>query len=190
MPVETYIETDAKLQLLARSLVPHLPGSQYDLVVVKEIGKIYSGTGMDTKVIGRIRVRGVEEPESPDIHMLVALRMNEHSYGNALGIGLADITTKGLVSQIDRESMYSNLIPTTYLERGKIPVYFDTEEEAISQAYALANPGPDGRIAIIENTLHVQELLVSAQIVKENPELEVLEDDVPVVYTPDGMLNV
>jgi len=190
VPVETYIETDAKLQLLARSLVPHLPGSQYDLVVVKEIGKIYSGTGMDTKVIGRIRVRGVEEPESPDIHMLVALRMNEHSYGNALGIGLADITTKGLVSQIDRESMYSNLIPTTYLERGKIPVYFDTEEEAISQAYALANPGPDGRIAIIENTLHVQELLVSAQIVKENPELEVLEDDVPVVYTPDGMLNV
>lgn len=190
VPVETYIETDAKLQLLARSLVPHLPGSQYDLVVVKEIGKIYSGTGMDTKVIGRIRVRGVEEPESPDIHMLVALRMNEHSYGNALGIGLADITTKGLVSKIDRESMYSNLIPTTYLERGKIPVYFDTEEEAISQAYALANPGPDGRIAIIENTLHVQELLVSAQIVKENPELEVLEDDVPVVYTPDGMLNV
>ena len=145
---------------------------------------------MDTKVIGRIRVRGVEEPTSPDIHMLVALRMNEHSYGNALGIGLADITTKGLVSQIDRESMYSNLIPTTYLERGKIPVYFDTEEEAISQAYALANPGPDGRIAIIENTLHVQELLVSAQVVKENPELEVLEQDVPVAYTPDGILDV
>lgn len=189
VPVETFMETDAKLQLLARSLVPHLPGTQYDLVICKEIGKIFSGTGMDTKVIGRIRVRGVEEPMSPDIKMLVALRMNEHSYGNALGIGLADMTTKGLVDQIDRKSMYSNLIPTTYLERGKIPVYFDTEEETIAQAYKLANPGPDGRIAIIENTLHVQELLVSEQVLLENPELEVLEKGVAVTFTPDGKLN-
>lgn len=177
IPKERFIEEDAEMLKLAKQLVPHLPTDYLDLLVVKEIGKIYSGTGMDTKVIGRIRIRGVDEVEKPDIRVIVALRMNENSYGNALGIGLADITTKALVEQIDRKSMYSNLLPTTYLERGKIPVYLDTEKESMLEGMHACGAGGCHRIAIIENTLHINTLLVSKEVLEDaGDSVEVLEE--------------
>lgn len=191
IPRSTLIETDARLLKKAKELVPHLPVDKLDLLVVKEIGKIYSGTGMDTKVIGRIRVRGVPEPQTPDIGTIVALRMNAHSYGNALGIGLADITTKALVSQIDRKSMYSNLIATTYLERGKIPIYFDTEREAIEVALKLVGPASNLRMIVVENTLHLDQMLVSQSILEERrSELQVLKDEVEMKFDIGGELLI
>lgn len=187
VPKEKFLETDAELQQLSRALVPSLPTDWLDLLVVKEIGKIYSGTGMDTKVIGRIRIDGVPEPEKPRIRCIAALRMNEHSYGNALGIGLADITTKALVEQIDRKAMYSNLLPTTYLERGKIPVWFDTEQEALEVALRVC--GGD-RIAVIENTLHMETLLVSRAVYEaERAHLEVLEEQVELWFDDGRLMN-
>ena len=188
IPKERFLETDAELQILARKLAPSLPTDKLDLLVVKEIGKIYSGTGMDTKVIGRIRIDGVAEPECPHIRYIVALRMNEHSYGNALGIGLADITTKTLVEQIDQQMMYSNLLATTYLERGKIPIYFDTEEESIEKALQLCGSG-ELRIAVIENTLHMKTLLVSEAVYEaEKDRLEILERNVELKFNEFGCL--
>ena len=185
---EDFLEEDARLLKLSYSLVPHLPVDELDLLVVKEIGKIFSGTGMDTKTIGRIRVRGEKEPEKPDIHGIVALRMNEHSYGNALGIGLADITTKALVDQIDRQSMYSNLIPTTFLERGKIPAHFDTEEDAMDVAMRLYGHGAETSLIIAENTLEIEKLLVSKKVLEMAPELEVIEEDIPLSFDGAGRL--
>ena len=187
---ENFLEEDAELLKLSYSLVPHLPVDALDLLIVKEIGKIFSGTGMDTKTIGRIRVRGVEEPVKPDIRGIVALRMNSHSYGNALGIGLADITTKALVDQIDRQSMYSNLIPTTYLERGKIPPHFETEKDALDVAMRLFGKGADTSLIIAENTLQIETLLVSEAVLKANPELEVLESDISFTFDEDGRLQL
>lgn len=188
IPKERFLETDAELQILARKLAPSLPTDKLDLLVVKEIGKIYSGTGMDTKVIGRIRIDGVAEPERPRIRYIAALRMNEHSYGNALGIGLADITTKAMVEQIDRKATYSNLLPTTYLERGKIPVWFDTEQEALETALRLCGGGERG-IAVIENTLHMETLLVSRAVYEaERDHLEVLEEHVELRFDEEGRL--
>lgn len=189
---DTFIEQDAILLETAKKLVPHLPSDQLDMLVVKQIGKIYSGTGMDTKVIGRIRVRGVPEPETPDIKTIVALRLNEHSYGNALGIGLADITTKELVDQIDRQSMYSNLIATTYLERGKIPIYFDTERESVMAAFMTLGPIPaeDIKMAVIDNTLHLAEVIVSEAVLKKGvDELEIL-GEVKLAFDDKGKMCV
>ncbi len=187
---EDFLEEDARLLKLSYSLVPHLPVDELDLLVVKEIGKIFSGTGMDTKTIGRIRVRGEKEPEKPDIHGIVALRMNEHSYGNALGIGLADITTRALVDQIDRQSMYSNLIPTTFLERGKIPAHFDTEEDAMDVAMRLYGHGAETSLIIAENTLEIEKLLVSKKVLETAPELEVIEEAIPVSFDGAGRLKL
>ena len=188
---ENFIEEDARLLKLSKELVPHLPDNDIDLLIVKEIGKIYSGTGMDTKVIGRIKVRGEKEPDGPDVKMLVALRMNEHSYGNALGIGLADITTKALVDKIDRQSMYSNLIATTFLERGKIPVYFDTEKESIEKAMTvLMRQGDVKRIIIVDNTLQIETMIVSEEIYKAHEDrLERLED-VHMIFDAGGRLSI
>ncbi len=188
---DNFIKEDARLLRLSKELVPHLPDNDIDLLVVKEIGKMYSGTGMDTKVIGRIKVRGEKEPENPDVKLLVALRMNEHSYGNALGIGLADITTKALVDKIDRKSMYSNLIATTFLERGKIPIYFDTEKESIENAMTvLKRQGEVRRIIIVENTLQIETMIVSEDIYESHKDKLELIEEVHMGFDSDGRLII
>ena len=85
---------------LSNSLVPSLPCKDIDILIVKEMGKQYSGTGMDTKVIGRMKIFGEVEPDYPSVKKLVALRLSDASYGNALGIGLADLTVKNLLTPL------------------------------------------------------------------------------------------
>ena len=185
---EHFLAEDARLLKVAQGLIPRLPTDNLDLLIVKEIGKMFSGTGMDTKVIGRIRVDGIPEPSAPRIKKLVVLRLNPHSYGNALGIGLADITTKNLIHSIDRETMYSNLLPTTYLERGKYPVWFNTEQEAIDAAIRTLGTVRDLRMAVVENTLHLSALLVTPNILEDCPKALVLEKDIPIQFDKDGRL--
>ena len=132
---ENFLEEEAELLKVAQKQVPHFPVDELDVLIVKEMGKMFSGTGVDTKVVGRIMVKGVPEPETPKINKLAILRLSPNSYGNAVGIGLADLTTKKLVDSIDYEAMYINLVPTTYLERGKVPPHFATEEETVGVAF-------------------------------------------------------
>lgn len=166
---EKFLEEEAELLDIAKEQVPHLPVNNLDVLIVKEMGKMFSGTGVDTKVIGRIMVKGVPEPKTPIINKLAILRLSPNSYGNAVGIGLADLTTKKLVDMIDYEAMYINLVPTTYLERGKIPPHFATEKETIAVAFkTLGKVKPqEAKVIICENTLHISTLLVSETVYNE-----------------------
>lgn len=187
---EDFLKEDARLLVLAREQVPHLPMERLDLLIVKEIGKMFSGTGMDTKVIGRIRVNGVPEPQKPRVEKLIVLRLNPFSYGNALGIGLADITTKELVDAIDYDSMKANLIATTYLERGKLPVWFDTEKEAVDAGFkTLGNfCCRKAKVAIIENTLHLEKMWVSESLLEELKGVEILARGKELSFDRQGKL--
>ncbi|HZA46770.1 MAG TPA: lactate racemase domain-containing protein, partial [Rubrobacter sp.] len=80
-------------------MMPVLPISDIDILYVDALGKNYSGTGMDTNVIGRFRILGVDEPETPNVKYLIVGDVSEESHGNALGVGLADLTTERLVGQ-------------------------------------------------------------------------------------------
>lgn len=190
---ENFIEEDAKLLELSNSLVPSLPVDDIDILVVKEMGKQYSGTGMDTKVIGRMKIFGEAEPEAPRIKKLAVLRLSSASYGNALGIGLADLTVKKLADSIDFEAMYSNLVTTTFLERGKVPVHFDTEKEVFDVALrTIGNVEPkDARVMIIENTLNIGTMLVSESVYKEiKDKVELLEEDVKIKFNKELEFDV
>jgi len=190
---EDFIEEDAKLLELSNSLVPTLPADDIDILIVKEMGKQYSGTGMDTKVIGRMYIYGEEEPAAPRIKKLAVLRLSSASYGNALGIGLADLTVKKLADSIDYEAMYSNLVTTTFLQRGKVPVHFDTEKETIDVAFRTigAVEPQNARVMIIENTLHIGTVLVSQSIyddIKDN--VDTVEEDVKIKFNKSLELDV
>ena len=187
---ENFVEEDARLLKIARGNVPQIPADELDLLVVKEIGKEYSGTGMDTKVIGRMRIYGEPEPLRPRIRTIVALRISPNSHGNATGIGLADLTTQALVDQIRKDTTYTNILATTFTERGKIPMHLDTEEETINYAFNIGNAAnPEiAKVAIVENTLHLGTMLVSKAVLDEHPELEVLEENVPLAFDEQGML--
>jgi hypothetical protein len=193
IPPEETEKRERKLLKKAFKLMPSLPVGELDILVVDEIGKNYSGTGMDTNIIGRIRVLGVEEPEKPNIKYVVASDLSEASHGNALGIGLADLTTKRLFEKIDFDAMNENVITSTFLDRAKIPIVLNNDKEAL-QAALRATWGVEphqARIMRIPNTLHIGELYVSEVIfneLKDYENIEVLEDLHEIEFDENGYL--
>ncbi|MGM0876804.1 MAG: lactate racemase domain-containing protein [Bacillota bacterium] len=184
-------ERERELLKKAFDLMPSLPINEMDILVVDEIGKNYSGTGMDTNIIGRIRVLGVEEPKNPSIKYLIASNLSEASHGNALGIGLSDLTTKRLFEKIDLGTMNENVVTSTFLDRAKIPIVLDNDSEAL-QAALRATWGvdaEDARIVRISNTLHIGELYVSEIIyheVKNQDNIEVVEGLTEMKFDNNG----
>lgn len=154
---------EGELLQLSASLMPKLPIDDTDILLVDEIGKNYSGTGMDTNIIGRIRILGAEEPRNPRIKYIIASGVSEESHGNALGIGLADLTTRKLFEAIDFQKMNENVVTSTFLHRAMIPIVMENDREAIAAALR-ANWGVEpekARIVRIPNTLHLEYLYVS-----------------------------
>ena len=98
-----------------------LPFDQIDVLVVGELGKNYSGTGLDPNVIGRQRVETMPDLPRPVITRLAVLDLSDETRGNALGIGLADLTTERLVRQIDPIPMRVNSLTSNFLTRARVP---------------------------------------------------------------------
>ena len=136
---------------------------------VDEFGKDISGTGMDTNIIGRIKIKGENEPEYPDITSIILLDLTEQSHGNAVGMGLADLITRKFYEEIDFQATYENTLTSNFFERGKMPIVADTGRLALQ--YALRTCGldtpQDARIINIKSTLTLDEIFVSDQVLEE-----------------------
>lgn len=193
VPAERIPEEEPALLDLARRNMPSLPLEKIDLLVVDEIGKNISGLGMDTNIIGRLKIRGQAEPSSPDIRVIAALDLTTETKGNAAGMGLADVITRRLFGKIDFKSTYENVLTTGFLERGKVPVIADTDGEALRIAFRAAGmPEPSrARIVRIRNTLCLSVLQVSECVWEElrgRDGVELVEPAAPVLM-PDGSLK-
>lgn len=164
-----FLEQEKILLKKAYSLMPSLPFQDIDLLVVREMGKCLSGTGMDTNVIGRSRIQGEPEPDRPKIKRIAVLDLAAASEGNAIGIGLADFTTDRLLSKVDWEATYNNVLSTTFVQRAMIPMHFPRDEETIGYALkSLGNGNPrEARVAIIKNTLDLSEIYFSPAFLPE-----------------------
>lgn len=187
------IDEESDLLAYSKSLMPALPADNLDLLIIEEMGKNYSGTGIDTNIIGRARIQGVPEPEKPFIKRIAVLDLSHESHGNATGIGLADFVTKKLVDKMDRHSTYLNCLTSTFVVRAAIPMYFDTEEKLLDAAlYSLSGiPAEKLRIVIIPNTLFLTECLVSEALIPElaaRPGIEICGE--PEEFTFDGEGNL
>lgn len=168
--IENWHEEEAKLLDISKSLMPSLPIDNIDLLIVEEMGKCYSGTGMDPTIIGRLRIDGIPEPKKPIVKRIAVLDLAEQSHGNAQGIGLADFTTEKLISKVDKYATYMNSITSTFLRRAMFPFIYPTEEEAINHALLTLGPGlnkENVKIVQIPNTLHLSRVIVSESALKE-----------------------
>jgi hypothetical protein len=180
-------------RLLARNkrLLPRLPFDEIDVLIVERMGKELSGTGMDTNVLGRYRIAGEPEPRRPRVQFVIVLDLTDASHGNAIGVGLADLTTERLVDKIDRRATYVNGITSGFLERAKIPITLTTDREALETALTRLSPPRRARprIARIVDTLHLAELAVSAPLLDEaRAPLEILGPARPLAFESDGSL--
>jgi hypothetical protein len=155
----------------AYALMPHFPFPEIDVLIVEQIGKNISGVGMDTKVIDRAKVHGVVDHQSCDIRAIAALDLTPETHGNASGIGLADVTTRRLVEQIDFEALYINCMTAGIcgIQRSFIPMVAPNDRAAISTAlHVCGRPDPlQARIVRIKNTLSLGEMDISASLVEQ-----------------------
>ena len=160
-------EADRELLILSNKLAPGLPFDELDVLVVDWIGKEISGSGMDSNVIGQWRLTG-EPPFRPMYRRVVALNVTPGSHGNCVGIGMADFTTRRLVSQFDAEKVYLNALTANVPHTAKIPMVLETEVEAVEVALRSARPrGGDFELVRIKSTSELQELYVTAPLLSQ-----------------------
>jgi hypothetical protein len=129
---ETIEEQEIALFKLAKSLSPALPFEEADVIVIDEMGKEISGSGFDTKVVGRIGMPLVtEDPEFPKIKRIMVCDLTEASEGNAVGVGIADGITRKLFEKIDQKALDMNTITGVCPEVGRIPLTLENDREAL-----------------------------------------------------------
>jgi len=172
-----------------RHYFPSLPSQELDVLVVDDIGKTYSGTGMDTNVIGRRGVHGYEDLTQPKIKIIAALGLTAKAQGNALGVGLADFITRRLRDAIDEQKTLVNAITTGDMQRMAIPCTLADDRELfakISERYG------EKRWMLIPNTLHVERIFVSADLAQElrqHPRCQVAPSPTPLTFV-QGRLSL
>jgi hypothetical protein len=169
----------------ARLNMPSLPVNDIDVLIVDRLGKDISGTGLDPNLIGRIRIRGQEEPVSPRIKNIIVTDVTSASHGNALGIGLADVITRKLYDKIDFEVMRVNVRASLFLERIKVPFVAATDAEAFTLALKACGRIAAGkeRVVRIRDTLHCGEVQVSEAV------LDDIRDKVEILRGPEEIFD-
>ncbi len=169
VPTEEILDREPELRDRAYEELPTLPVDDLDLLIVDEMGKEVSGTGLDTNVIGRTYFRGEDEPESPDYTRIYVRSLTVPSHGNALGMGLADMVHRDLAADADLADTYLNIATSGELRRAKLPLIAPDDETAVLLAPSTTGTPDPGelRIARIPNTMEPGELVVSEPVARE-----------------------
>lgn len=163
------LREEPRLLEQAKRWIGRLPFDQLDLLVIGEIGKNYSGAGIDPNVVGRLLMEGQPEPETPRITRICALDLSPESHGNGTGIGIADLTTDRAIAAIDPVPTRLNSLTACCLWRAKLP-FSAASDRACLELGLKTCWQPDLkalRLAIIPNTLEVAELWVSPALAAE-----------------------
>ena len=194
VPHSQFLVDEEKLLVRAKTLMARLPFDNIHVLIVDNMGKNISGTGMDTNVIGRIMFIGEKEPEKPKITRIVVLDLAEESHGNAIGVGLADYTTQRLFEKIDLGVTATNSIAGMTPEKGRIPIALKTDREAFEAALNTigAIDPTEARVVHIKNTLEIAEMDISEAFLKEvkgRKELELMEELGAMSFESEGNLR-
>ena len=185
--LDDFLRVEPELLEEAKRLMGRLPFEDIDLLVVDEMGKEISGTGMDTNITGR------NETSPMKVVRVFVRDLTERSHGNAQGIGLADFTTRRLVDRIDFDSLYINSLTAYRTDTCKIPMTFDTDREVLRVATQMAGvEDPDDyKLVWIRNTLELEEIFVSEaylERLQQERDLKVIRGPLGIEFDSDGNL--
>lgn len=184
-----FLETDRQLLVRANAYLPRVPFDQLHVLVVSWLGKNISGSGMDYNVVGMWRRIGGEHV--PDFERIVVLDLTDESDGNGLGVGIADFTTRRLYDKLDLPKMYLNGLTSQAIEAIKVPIVLESDRQAMQVALHAVGRSADARVAIVRNTLELDELLVSQALADEvaaDPRLDVLGPVHQLEFNSEGQL--
>jgi hypothetical protein len=191
---EHFEAEESRLLAKAKILMARLPFENIDVLVIDQMGKNISGTGMDTNVIGRIMFTGEAEPERPKITRIVVLDLTPESHGNAIGVGLADYTTERLLGKTDRKVTATNAITAMTPEKGRMPIALETDRAAVEAALVTigAVEPENARLIHIKNTLEMSELHISQALFEQiggRRDLDLIRELGPLSFDERGAIR-
>ena len=186
------LEGDHTLLEIARRRLPRMKFDNIDVLVIDRIGKNLSGEGADPNVTGRGFMPYFED----DFHCkkLFIRGLSEETHHNACGLGLADITTRRCLLDVDWESTWINLTTNTMLNGAKIPMYQNNDLDALKVAIRTCCRADfsNARIARIRDTLSLSEIEISEALlpdVAERDDVEILTGPYEPVFDEDGFME-
>jgi len=190
---EDMIGREPALLKEARALMPRVIPGDLDVLIVHEIGKEISGSGMDPNITGRSSSPFFRRENSLKVQRIVVLNLSKASGGSAMGIGLADFSTDKAVKAMNLDTTWINCITAGVTASGKIPIHMPTDREAILLALKTCSRvrHPQSRIVWIRNTLALEQIRVSEPLLEElknHPQIEIAGDSVPMPFDEQGNL--
>jgi hypothetical protein len=191
IPAERIIEAEQRLLVEAKSYMPRLLLHPLDILLVDQLGKEFSGGGMDPYITGRAPTPYLDP--GPTATRVVVLDVTDRSHGNSCGVGMADITTRRLFNKMDLEYTYANVLTSTVTPSARIGLIMDSDRLAIQGAIKTCNVPDRSRIrmARIANTLHVGEIYISESMredAQRHHSIEILGDAQPWLFDSAGNL--
>lgn len=156
-------------------LMPRLPFDEIDFLIIDQIGKNISGSGMDPNITGR-HIHGyssalTDRSTQPTVRRIFVRELTVETHGNAIGIGSADFTTTRLVKSIDQKVTAINALTALSVQSAKIPIHFETDRAAIDAALdTLAlKDRREAKVMRIANTLSLETIDISESLLKISP---------------------
>lgn len=177
MEHDEILKQEPALLKKAMANMPQFYIDKLDILVVEEIGKNITGTGMDTNIIGRYHTPYIHG--GPTINKVVVNRLTPESHGNANGIGLADFTTQAFFDSMSFEQTYPNSLTSTVQITVKVPLVLDDPVMALKGAIKTCGEQDVKKIrmAYVINTLHMEYVYYSEALldeIKQDDRLEIL----------------
>ena len=164
---ENILTREPELLQEAFGNMPRILVGEGDVLVVDEIGKNYSGTGVDPNITGTFSTEfatgGVQVQRS------CFLDLSDCSHGNALGTGLASVITKRIFDKMDLQMMYPNCLTSTVIKSASIPLIMATDKQAVQACIRTLNgaQGRPVRVIRIPNSLHIGRIMLSEAYYEE-----------------------
>jgi hypothetical protein len=194
MRAEEMEEREAELLELVKSWMARIPVESLDLLIVDEIGKAISGTGMDTKVVNR----SIEGPVNcfPGLVKIQRIYVRDfcpHSDGNAVGVGMADMVSDRLMGKLNWRATYMNALTAGHPEGAKAPMHFPADRkclESLAQTVGKTDPS-QMTIGWISDTLRLDAFGFSENLLPEiqaKPELHVISPPLELPFDAEGDL--
>ena len=188
VPPAEFLDREAELLRRSYELMPTLPFSEIDVLIVDRIGKEISGCGMDTNVIGRLVFGfGEPEPQRPTVKRIYARSLTAASHGNATGVGSADLIHADLLAEMDVSATLINSLTASTIQSSRVPVPVATDRAglaAVLSTVGVVEP-ESARVVRITDTMQLERLYVSEPLVeaaRERTDLEVVAEPTPVRF--------
>jgi len=171
--------------------MPQIYIPKFDILIVDQIGKNFSGDGADPNITASYCTPYASG--GPDWQRYVILDLSDETHGNAIGIGLADFSTKRAFDKMDFDATYPNGFTATVVSGIKVPVILKSDELAIKSAIFVCTniDKSKPKIVRIKNSSHIEEIMVSEALVdeaKKHPKMKILEEPRELVFDKDGNL--